>query len=137
MGGLFRSWTATDRLDNLRLVERNIRLNGTLRTTTAELDWESLPRRWAGGAGHYQTASTAQSRGDGHDRDARAGDRDSHCPGLILAVDCLYNEALVAPFVRTLELCASGETTVLVLVELRSSDVVRSTFPRVARAHAR
>jgi hypothetical protein len=45
---------------------------------------------------------------------------------LILAVDCIYNEYLVRPFIDTLSYyCQPGSSTVvLVVVELRSSDVV-------------
>jgi predicted nicotinamide N-methyase len=100
---VFRSWTATDQYDNLKLVRKNLRLNGledTPSVNIAELDWLNV-------------------------RPPRAGDGNEELYDAIVAVDCLYNEALVAPFVRTLDRYAIlGKTTVYVLVELRSSDVV-------------
>lgn len=49
---------------------------------------------------------------------------------LILAVDCVFNEALALPMIETMNrYCRVGSRTVaLVVVELRSSDVV-STPP--------
>lgn len=44
---------------------------------------------------------------------------------LVVAVDCIYNEALIPPFVSTLEYhTTKGKTIALVVCELRSSDVV-------------
>ncbi|CAG8493318.1 5215_t:CDS:2 [Acaulospora colombiana] len=45
---------------------------------------------------------------------------------LVLAVDCVYNPALVPPLLTTIDLFASpGRTVVLVVMELRDEDVVR------------
>ncbi|PVF92022.1 hypothetical protein CPB86DRAFT_777565 [Serendipita vermifera] len=45
---------------------------------------------------------------------------------LILAVDCVYNPALIPPLLTTIDLFASpGQTAVLVVMELRDEDVVR------------
>jgi hypothetical protein len=45
---------------------------------------------------------------------------------LILAVDCIYNPALLPALVETIDfLTTPGKTVVLVVVELRQEDVVR------------
>jgi protein N-lysine methyltransferase METTL21D len=45
---------------------------------------------------------------------------------LILAVDCVYNPALIPPLLTTIDLFAvPGRTAVLVVMELRDEDVVR------------
>jgi SAM-dependent methyltransferase len=104
---LCRSYTASDLLVNLRLSSKNLQLNDIAikQNTTdagdgvvlAEIDW--------------------------FDRSSRVLDM-SH--DLILAVDCVYNEALAGPLVETMSRhCRAGsETIALVIVELRSSDVV-------------
>ncbi|KAF8517899.1 putative methyltransferase-domain-containing protein [Hysterangium stoloniferum] len=44
---------------------------------------------------------------------------------LILAVDCIYNPSLIAPLLSTIHHFAVSPTLVLVVLELRSSDVTR------------
>lgn len=44
---------------------------------------------------------------------------------LVVAVDCIYNEALIPPFLSTLEYYTTkGKTIALIVCELRSADVV-------------
>lgn len=92
-------FVASDRYENLRLLQRNLELNRPARegkaVTIEEIDWKDRGK--------------VQSTYD-----------------LVLAVDCIYNEDLVQPLVSTLgKYCPVGSKTVVwVVVELRSSDVV-------------
>lgn len=124
LGPLCQSYTASDRLENLKLVQRNIALNAaqpTVKTgsrvprldkTSAatvhleEIDWEAVSKR-------RKQESSRSPNADGYD--------------LVIAVDCIYNENLVQPLVDTLaHYCPPGSKTVAwVVAELRSSDVVR------------
>lgn len=107
------SYTATDLYENMRLVSRNIELNQRSHGRPAkgteialeELDWVATS------TSKYQVESVI---GKGYD--------------LVLAVDCIYNEYLTGPFIETLStLCPEGDSTMaLVVVELRSADVVSS-----------
>jgi hypothetical protein len=45
---------------------------------------------------------------------------------VILAIDCVYNEALVRPLVRTMTAYASALTVAIVVMELRSSEVTEA-----------
>ena len=113
------SYTATDLYENLRLVSRNIELSTRLHNRPAsgaelvleELDWVATTSQKAG----------TGSQGDG----AMDGGYD-----LVLAVDCIYNEYLTGPFIDTLSnLCQEGGSTLaMVIVELRSADVVSHPY---------
>lgn len=108
---LCRSYTATDLYENLRLVSRNLELNQRAHNRPAkgtelaleELDWVATST---------SKAQVESILGGGYD--------------LVLAVDCIYNENLTGPFIETLStLCPEGGSTMaLVVVELRSADVV-------------
>ncbi|GFZ44261.1 hypothetical protein JCM24511_01983 [Saitozyma sp. JCM 24511] len=104
LSGICAGYTATDRIENLRLVKRNLELNGV---SVEEVDWVAVS--------------------EGMARRRRADQRlKEHSPHLILAVDCIYNEHLIRPLVDTLEhYCPPGSGTVVwVVVELRSPDVL-------------
>ena len=101
LNGLFGSWTATDQYDNLKLIQRNLRENKLEdKVRVKEVDWfQSLQKT---------------NRGDQQDR-----------YDLLLAIDCIYNEALIKPLVATFDRYTTrGRTLVWVVIELRSSDVV-------------
>lgn len=128
---LFSRFVASDRLENLKLVAKNLKTNDVLTTGAVakllsptsspkarkktlkseespqlpveieEIDWESLPA-WKAG----------QQVPLGMEFD------------LILAVDCIYNEHLTGPLVEALARYTGLNTTVWVVVELRSADVV-------------
>lgn len=115
---LFNSWTATDQYDNLKLLRRNV-IESSLERSTAkisvqELDWmHSLDPR------------------DRRDGQAQVYD-------LVMAVDCIYNEALVKPLVATFNKVATPERTLVwVVLELRSSDVVGCSLGFEHRSNGR
>lgn len=106
---LCTSYTASDLLVNLQLCSRNLQLNSMFpddrsgsKVTMQEIDWFDMPT---------------------------VGDTEPTTIGdysLILAIDCVYNEALAIPLINTMtRYCRPGSSTMaLVVVELRSSDVV-------------
>ena len=169
-----RAYTASDRLENLQLVARNLALNsvpvdarssaGSVDTTTVErsktvskknrsasaeapahavileeVDWVEVSRdrekkrqrsdrdTWVPASCMLTTRTlhtNASSLRERHHLDLAStsyGDFD-----IVLAVDCIYNENLVASLVDTFGeyTRAGGRTLVWVVVELRSSDVV-------------
>jgi len=101
LSGLFGSWTATDQYDNLKLIQRNLRENRLEdKVRVKEVDW-------------FQSLQKTNQREERDEYD------------LILAIDCIYNEALIKPLVATFDRYAiRGRTLVWVVIELRSSDVV-------------
>lgn len=104
LGPLAASWTATDYEPLLPLISKNVKRNIgrhlNARVDVRELDW---------------TWSRKQL-----ERDASDGNL---VPDMILAVDCLFNESLVQPFVDTLDALACK--VVIVVSELRSPDVLQ------------
>lgn len=44
---------------------------------------------------------------------------------MLLCVDCVFNEALLAPLIATIDYLIAGTGIALVVVELRQEDVVR------------
>lgn len=108
-------YTATDLYENLKLVARNLdhnrRLHGRPAAGTKveleELDWVATSARYA--INRHHIASIVAEQYD-----------------LVIAIDCIFNEHLVKPFIDTLTsvVAASPSTVVLVVVELRSADVV-------------
>jgi predicted nicotinamide N-methyase len=116
LGPLCMSYIATDQPANTRLVEKNISVNsGAIKrsalgspATIVSLDWMDVTtaRKRATTKGHVYAVPEA--------RDV----------DLVLAVDCIYNEALVQPLVDTLAATCSRGAIAWVVVELRSSDVV-------------
>jgi hypothetical protein len=108
---LCKSYTASDLLINLRLCSRNLQLNGVDVMSDVgngvmmeEIDWFDIPT----GRG----SDVVNTSGYEYD--------------LILAVDCVFNEALAIPLINAMNrYCRVGSLTMaLVVVELRSSDVV-------------
>lgn len=113
---LCQSYTATDLRDNLDLCSRNLELNGIGANASKSHDVELEEQDWV------EISESAKRR----DRVGTARTTPDRTYDLVLAVDCIYNEFLVQPFVDTLcHYCQPGSgTIVLVVVELRSSDVV-------------
>lgn len=71
-----------------------------------EVDWMSLGRE--------------RKKEDGAGNGNGEGEYD-----LVLGVDCIYNEALVKPFVNAIERYTTRDRTIAwIVAELRSSDVV-------------
>ncbi len=133
---LCAEYTASDLLENLKLVSRNLELNGlsqpkekgrmkqrkvmsqtsvkkTANVKLEEIDWISI--------------SDERRRRHPPDHN-RSNEADVDEYDLILAVDCIYNEHLVWPLVDTFgRHCSSeGRTVVWLICELRSADVVRN-----------
>ena len=122
---LCRRYTASDRLDNVRLVQRNLELNrphplgshtpsprvgAWSNVQVEEIDWVDVASR----------RRPRSSEGEHYD--------------LVLAVDCIYNENLLQPLVDTLTYYATpGRTAVWVVVELRSADVVSFVFVQLSK----
>lgn len=109
LGPLSKSWTATDIFSLLPLIDKNIKRNWPAKTNAKvevrELDWT-----WS----RKELERNLPSSGEPWD--------------LVVAVDCLYNEALVQPFVDTLD--ALPCRAVIVVSELRSSDVMQLFLER-------
>lgn len=129
---LVRSWTATDISALLPLIRKNIsrnadamkgfnasRVSGSkdradvpTKVSVEELDWTWSPRQ-------IQRAFPSLPQ-------EGSGNSDNHQDtafDLLLAVDCLFNESLVKPFVNVLN---NVDAEVVVIVsELRSPDVLR------------
>jgi hypothetical protein len=110
---LFLSWTISDQFDHLKLISRNVTQNGNPKNIhVEEIDWMDIHAKWL-------RAKTAHSGA----RPTASAPREEY--DLVVAVDCIYNEALIPPFVSTLEYhMTKGKTIALVVCELRSSDVV-------------
>ncbi|WVN88817.1 uncharacterized protein L203_104031 [Cryptococcus depauperatus CBS 7841] len=128
------SYTASDKYDNLRLVQRNLELNGVnnrirgspltqkndrdskrpedvhTEVILEEIDWVDISKNKT----RYQSESPNTKK--------------IHYD-VVLAVDCIYNEHLVQPFIDTLTTYCpvGGRTVVWVVVELRSAEVL-TTF---------
>lgn len=111
---LFGTWTASDQYDNLKLISRNVKHNGEPKNLRVEeVDWVDVHQEWIK-AGQEHTGSDAGRRKNPTEE-----------YDLIMAVDCIYNEALIPPFVSTLErYTTTGKTIAMVVCELRSADVV-------------
>lgn len=100
-----RKWTVTDISELLPLIQKNHQKNkdrvAPANVELAELDWTWSPSQYEKNA--------RQIRDQRYD--------------LVLAVDCLYNEALVQPFVQTLN--RLNCKYVVVVSELRSAEVLQ------------
>jgi predicted nicotinamide N-methyase len=116
------SYTASDLLVNLQLCARNLELNG-VDVVEGQQSMEKSGNTGVDG----RRAGVAMEEIDWFDSSASDIGSDYD---LILAIDCVYNEALAIPLVNTMSrYCRVGSPTIaLVVVELRSSDVV-STSP--------
>lgn len=147
LGAVAQQWTATDYLnENLRLVKRNCAENADVRTEIAHLvgkhtapaqaEWDDddgkgkKGRRRERHAAHEAVEMPTLTQLDWTHVSAQREKGKAVVPkaDLVLAVDCLYNEHLVRPFVDTLAAACSDGAIAFIVVELRSSDVV-STLP--------
>jgi protein N-lysine methyltransferase METTL21D len=110
---LVRRYTATDIPALLPLLHKNISLNfpSANNITASALDWVLL----------HSTPSSQRARIFPMAKDP---------PDLVLVVDCIYNPALVPPLLSTMSYLAPAPVPVLVVVELRSVDVVREFLER-------
>jgi predicted nicotinamide N-methyase len=85
-----------------------------------EVDWTDVHAQRIKGNGRSSYANEIKGN-------SRADTREQY--DLIVAVDCIYNEALIPPFVSTLEYyTAKGKTLVMVVCELRSVEVVSTSL---------
>lgn len=104
LGPMAGSWTATDYQPLLLLISKNVRRNcegiSGAKIDVRELDWT-----WS----QKQIEQNFATPADTWD--------------IVLAVDCLFNESLVKPFVDTLN--ALPSKAVVIVSELRSEDVLR------------
>lgn len=121
------AYTATDRRENLKLVQRNVANNALVAikaatkalggerqpATTDELDWEQISAARA----------RAQAKGEAYALPASSPGADAD---LVLGVDCIYNEHLVQPLVDTLAAACARGAVAWVVVEKRSPEVVSS-----------
>jgi predicted nicotinamide N-methyase len=112
---LFASWTSSDQYDNLKLIARNVKHNGEPQNLRVEeVDWMDVHQEWT---------KAKQAPAKSTNANVRKGSDEEY--DLIMAVDCIYNDALIPPFVSTLEhYTTKGKTIVMVVCELRSADVV-------------
>ncbi|KAK9894170.1 hypothetical protein P389DRAFT_104082 [Cystobasidium minutum MCA 4210] len=104
------SWTATDIAELLPLIQKNHRHNSS-RLASASVDVRELDWTWTAQQFQKNAKEIAAQHYD-----------------VLLAVDCLYNEALVQPFMNTLNQIRS--TYVVVVSELRSVDVMQLFLER-------
>ncbi|WVW78970.1 hypothetical protein I302_100933 [Kwoniella bestiolae CBS 10118] len=143
---LCRTYTSSDRLENLKLVKRNLELNGiSTDTEVSPLGKERGPLKMSmNGKNRSYAADQRRPRVNLEEIDwvDVSQERKSHPErwtstsisregketkyDLILAVDCIYNEYLVQPLIDTLaKYCQpGGRGVVWVVVELRSPDVL-------------
>lgn len=133
---LCAEYIASDRYENLRLLQRNLELNGINHLDESVRGKSSAVKD--GRTGLVQSKKVRIEEVDWkaisaeRKKIAKAGDwmREEEDVAetfdMVLAVDCVYNEALVQPLVDTLARYCSpgGRTMVWVVAELRSSDVV-------------
>ena len=106
---LARKYTITDIDDLVPLIKKNVQLNvpefpKDSNLVVSSLDWVTL----------QQVPPSKRHGAFGFDP-----------VDLVLVVDCIYHPSLLPPLLETLDFLAIPETTtVLVVVELRASDVV-------------
>ncbi|KAG0145444.1 hypothetical protein CROQUDRAFT_671740 [Cronartium quercuum f. sp. fusiforme G11] len=120
------SWTVSDQAILLPAIARNFTLNGLdyvggldrpTRYQIEEMDWISIEKDWLKAHSKIQSANSSKSEADYE---------------LILAIDCLYNESLILPLLRTFDhlstpFSSTGAPATLVLIvsQLRSDEVMR------------
>lgn len=151
LGAVAQHWTATDYLnENLRLVKRNCAENADVRTEIAHLVGKHTAqaevegddddgkgkkgRRRERHAAHEAVEMPTLTQLDWTHVSAQREKGKAVVPkaDLVLAVDCLYNEHLVRPFVDTLAAACSDGAIAFIVVELRSSDVVSTPSPPIS-----
>lgn len=117
---LVTTWTATDIFPLLALISKNVKRNAeylsststSARQVTANVMIQELDWMWSS----KQTLRAFPPSSREEDPTATSYD-------LLLAADCLFNEALVRPFVNVLN--TIDAKVVVVVCELRSEDVLR------------
>jgi predicted nicotinamide N-methyase len=115
LGPVCARFIATDRPENMRLVEKNIDANkhaikgSSTFAAVAAVDWVDITAARNRAATKNQVYAVPEGRGI----------------DVVLAVDCIYNEHLVAPLVDALAAACAHGAVAWVVVELRSADVVR------------
>jgi len=112
---LVKHYTATDINALLPLLRKNVSLNHSKESnlTIEPLDWIALQNLTPSSRPTYYPL---QFLADGQ----------SQCYSLLLAVDCIYNESLIAPLLTAIDhYTVPDVTSVLVVSELRSEDVMR------------
>lgn len=127
-------WHATDQEAMLPLLQRNLigehhgRGIHAMDVHVSALDWlvasrllrQAARAAYTHGKDHFRAQVMGNSQ-RGPSEDTSAGHADY--PDLLIAVDCVFNPALFAPLIDTLDLFTlPGHTVVFVLIELRSSD---------------
>ena len=107
----------TDLPDLIPLINKNINLNPHLATPSLKvtpLDWFTVQQCPPSSRDRVFPRALGLQSPEGGDID------------LILAVDCIYNSALVPPLLTTIDHYASPDKTwVMVVMELRDEDVLR------------
>ncbi|KAI9639572.1 uncharacterized protein MKK02DRAFT_39888 [Dioszegia hungarica] len=135
---LCSSYVASDRFENLRLIQRNIELNGLGDSKSGQSGRAGASKAARGAVTAAESAlevrevdwveaSGARRKREASGKVAQDSESDGEEPfDLILAVDCIFNESLVQPLVDTFARYCSegGRTMVWVVIELRSSDVL-------------
>lgn len=116
------SWTVSDQSSLLSTISKNFDSNGlkhlnefqsSSRYQIEEIDWLEIETDWIK-ANSAKQSSKIETNYD-----------------VIIAVDCLYNESLILPFLHTLDLIAKPQslgrsaTLVLIVSQLRSEEVLR------------
>lgn len=120
LGPLVKNWTATDIATLLPLIRKNHKRNAE-RLALAHLSTEELDWTW----------TTRQMKRALLDLCCPCGGEKAETSkgfDIAVAVDCLFNEALVQPFVNTLDHLPTS--VVIIVVELRSPDVLRLFLER-------
>ncbi|WVR04250.1 hypothetical protein IAU60_001250 [Kwoniella sp. DSM 27419] len=133
------SYTASDRLENLKLVKKNLELNkiavgddqlggmGKLPSSPKASTAKGKVKDVAGRGVNLEEIDWVAVSEEKKRHSALWSTPDTrHQYELVIAVDCIYNEHLVQPLVDTLgRYCPrGGRTVVWVVVELRSADVL-------------
>ncbi|WWC67457.1 uncharacterized protein I206_101365 [Kwoniella pini CBS 10737] len=151
LSGHCKKYTSSDRLENLKLVKRNLELNGINigdRPSSDTLISNNFQKRTKLNGSSKNKFNPAEEKryinleeidwtsisdqrkrhpelwiSDFYMKNNKEEEEESD---LILAVDCIYNEFLIQPLIDTLgRYCKSGEKSVVwVVVELRSADVL-------------
>ncbi|ODN91383.1 hypothetical protein L198_05897 [Cryptococcus wingfieldii CBS 7118] len=122
-------YTASDQLDNLKLIQRNLELNdipvsfsSSTPVSESAVDKKGMGREVKKEVVLEEVDWVEVSKSQGRYRSPD----DTKTYDLILAVDCIYNEHLIQPLIDTFaQYCQPGSRTVVwVVVELRSADVI-------------
>lgn len=119
-------WIATDRGENIPLMEKNfsrsVKKQSQIHLSACELDWLQLHQ--------FGNDDRSQRYKASYVRDvlgSSSHDSTVTYPDLIICIDCVYNPALHAPLIATLDaFCEPGKTVILIVIKLRDVDNTRS-----------